>query len=62
MPLRSLRIALSGATYRNHGEAARALIAAGGDVNAVDTLDISAYLMAGARRYLEIMKHTAGAR
>jgi uncharacterized protein len=52
------RTALVAATYANAVDAARALIEAGADVNAQDKLKNSAYLLAGARGHLEILKLT----
>ena len=46
------------ATRANRVRAARALIDAGADVNAKDRIQDSAYLYAGARGHLEILKMT----
>ncbi|MCV5090961.1 ankyrin repeat domain-containing protein, partial [Escherichia coli] len=46
------------ATELNHVDSARALIAAGADVNAKDAKEDSPYLLAGAAGRLEILKMT----
>jgi len=52
------RTALLAATHGNHVDAARALIAAGADVNAKDDIQDSPYLYAGAEGRTEILKLT----
>ncbi len=52
------RTALLVATHGNHVPAARALIAAGADVNAKDDIQDSAFLYAGAEGRIEILKMT----
>jgi len=52
------RTALLAATHGNHVDAARALIAAGADVNAKDDIQDSPYLYAGAEAPTEILKLT----
>ncbi len=55
------RTALLVATYGNHPAVARLMIDAGADVNAQDAIRNSAFLLAGARRHLEILRMTLGA-
>ena len=52
------RTALLVATHGNHVPVARALIAAGADVNAKDDIQDSAFLYAGAEGRIEILKMT----
>jgi uncharacterized protein len=52
------RTALLAATHGNHVAVARALIAAGADVNAKDNIEDSAFLYAGAEGRNEILKLT----
>jgi ankyrin repeat protein len=52
------RTALLVATHGNHVAVARALIAAGADVNAKDDMQDSAFLYAGAEGRIEILKMT----
>jgi uncharacterized protein len=52
------RTALLLATHGNHVAVARALIAAGADVNAKDDMQDSAFLYAGAEGRIEILKMT----
>ena len=52
------RTALLVATHGNHVAVARALIAAGADVNAKDDIQDSPYLYAGAEGRIEILKMT----
>ena len=52
------RTALLAATHRNHVAVARALIAAGADVNAKDDIEDSPYLYAGAEGRIEILRLT----
>ena len=52
------RTALLAATHGNHVPVARALIAAGADVNAKDDIEDSAFLYAGAEGRIEILKMT----
>src|SRR5215207_479287 len=52
------RTALLAATHGNHVGVARALIAAGADVNAKDSIEDSPYLYAGAEGRTEILKMT----
>jgi len=52
------RTALLAATHGNHVAVARALIAAGADVNAKDDIQDSPYLYAGAGGLIEILKLT----
>jgi hypothetical protein len=52
------RTALLAATHGNHVAAARALIAAGADVNAKDDIEDSPFLYAGAEGRIEILKMT----
>ena len=49
------------ATHANHVTLARALIAAGADVNAKDSIEDSPFLYAGAEGRLEILKLTLAA-
>jgi uncharacterized protein len=55
------RTALLLATHGNHVGVARALIAAGADVNAKDSIEDSPYLYAGAEGRIEILKMTLAA-
>ena len=55
------RTALLAATHGNHVAVARALIAAGADVNAKDGIEDSPYLYAGAEGRIEILKMTLAA-
>lgn len=50
------RTALLLATHGNHADVARALIAAGADVNAKDDIQDSPFLYAGAEGRIEILK------
>jgi ankyrin repeat protein len=52
------RTALLAATHGNHVAAARALIAAGADVNAKDDIEDSPFLYAGAEGRIEILNMT----
>jgi ankyrin repeat protein len=52
------RTALLAATHANHVVVARALIAAGADVNAKDDIQDSPFLYAGAEGHTEILKMT----
>ena len=52
------RTALLAATHGNHVPVARALIAAGADVNAKDDIQDSAFLYAGAEGRIDILKMT----
>jgi uncharacterized protein len=52
------RTALLAATHGNHVAVARALIAAGADVNAKDAIEDSPFLYAGAEGRIEILKMT----
>ena len=52
------RTALLAATHGNHVAAARALIAAGANVNAKDDIEDSPFLYAGAEGRIEILKMT----
>ena len=55
------RTALLAATHGNHVAVARALIAAGADVNAKDDIEDSPFLYAGAEGRIEILKMTLAA-